>query len=237
MRGSPDVDRHDAAQADRRKKACLFLCPNPTCDTELVVLPEQAGQSVECPTCGFRFVAPEPIPTEGAFASPLPQPVTHEAKAADALDSLVAGEARKAPRAAAMVGGHQQYAAPPLPTRAELTAEKLGAAFHATDRRKVTRIGVGERLLASTLDRAESRTKAGASAAPGGGRAAAEGGSSRAVEIALTWTIAVLASGGITAAGLAGNRPEFALGSILFIGLAIVITVLMLRRSFGGGSG
>ena len=220
MRGSPDLDRHDAAPAERKKKACLFLCPNPTCDTELVVLPEQSGRPVECPTCGFRFVAPEPIPTDGA-APPPPPPVARETKVAEALDALVMDEAPKPPRPASMVGGHQQYAAPALPTRAERTAEKLGEAFHTGDRRKVTRIGVGERLLASTLDRAETRTRQ---------RAAPAGGSSRAAELVLTWAIAVLASGGITAAGLMGNRPEFALGSILFIGLAVIVTVLMLRR-------
>jgi DNA-directed RNA polymerase subunit RPC12/RpoP len=227
MRGSPDLDRHDAKAADRRKKACLFLCPNPTCDTQLVVLPEQARRPVECPTCGFRFIAPEPIPTEGAFASPLPQPVQQESKAADALDALVVDEFPKAPRPASMVGGHQQYAAPPLPTRAELTAEKLGEAFHTTDRRKITRIGVGERLLATTLNRAEGRTR---------NRAAPAGGSSRAAELVLTWAIAVLASGGITAAGLMGGRPEFALGSILFVGLAVIVTVLMLRRRGRGAA-
>jgi hypothetical protein len=226
MRGSPDLDQPDVTPAARRRKACLFLCPNPTCDTQLVVLPEQSGQPVECPTCGFRFIAPVPVLTEGP--APLAQSVERDPKAAETLDALVVDEVLKAPRPASMVGGHQQYAAPALPTRAEMTAEKLGEAFHGTDRRKAARIGVGERLLATTLDRAESRSRK---------QAALAGDSSRATELVLTWAIAVLASGGITAAGLMGNRPEFALGSILFVGLAVVITVLTLRRrSRGAGA-
>ena len=37
--------------------AWAILCPS-GCRTELIILPEYAGQWVECPTCGFRFLGP-----------------------------------------------------------------------------------------------------------------------------------------------------------------------------------
>ncbi len=44
--------------------AWVLACPNLTCDTELVVLSEQAGRWVECPQCAFRFLAPKEAPPE-----------------------------------------------------------------------------------------------------------------------------------------------------------------------------
>jgi len=41
-----------------------FLCPNPLCDTELVVFPDHSGELVQCPTCGFEFTAPRVVPIQ-----------------------------------------------------------------------------------------------------------------------------------------------------------------------------
>jgi hypothetical protein len=44
---------------DPKRSAWAILCPS-GCDTELIILPDHAGQWVECPTCGFRFLGPHP---------------------------------------------------------------------------------------------------------------------------------------------------------------------------------
>jgi len=44
------------------------MCPNPICDTELVVFPGDSGELVQCPTCGFEFTAPRVVPLQ--IASP-----------------------------------------------------------------------------------------------------------------------------------------------------------------------
>ena len=44
---------------DPKKSAWAILCPS-GCKTELIILPEYAGQWVECPTCKFRFLGPHP---------------------------------------------------------------------------------------------------------------------------------------------------------------------------------
>ncbi len=51
------------------QRVWAFLCPNPTCDTELVVFPEFAGATVECPACGFAFLAPRVVPLQIASDS------------------------------------------------------------------------------------------------------------------------------------------------------------------------
>ncbi len=52
------------AEAPRAKavQVWAFLCPNPMCNTELIIFPEQTGQWVECPSCGLQLRAPEVIP-------------------------------------------------------------------------------------------------------------------------------------------------------------------------------
>ena len=44
---------------DPKRCAWAILCPS-GCDTELIIPPDHAGQWVECPTCGFRFLGPHP---------------------------------------------------------------------------------------------------------------------------------------------------------------------------------
>jgi hypothetical protein len=52
----------------------------------------------------------------------------------------------------------------------------------------------------------------------------------RGTDLLQIWIVSLLASAGITAAGLVGDVPELMLGSVVFIGLAIVRTVQTLRR-------
>jgi len=62
------------------QRVWAFHCPNPTCDTELVIFPEYAGATVQCPTCGFAFLAPRVVPLqivseeEGDTPSRTPRP-------------------------------------------------------------------------------------------------------------------------------------------------------------------
>lgn len=44
---------------DPKNSAWAILCPT-GCTTELIILPEHAGQWLECPTCGFCFLGPHP---------------------------------------------------------------------------------------------------------------------------------------------------------------------------------
>ncbi|MCX5684317.1 MAG: hypothetical protein NT049_11615 [Planctomycetota bacterium] len=44
---------------DPKTSAWAILCPA-GCTTELIILPDYAGQWLECPTCGFRFLGPHP---------------------------------------------------------------------------------------------------------------------------------------------------------------------------------
>ncbi|MFO8015045.1 MAG: hypothetical protein R6X20_17295 [Phycisphaerae bacterium] len=51
------------------QRVWAVLCPNPLCDTELVIFPEYAGATVECPACGFAFLAPRVVPLQIASDS------------------------------------------------------------------------------------------------------------------------------------------------------------------------
>jgi len=61
-------------------KAWALICPNPRCDTELVIMPDQSGQWVVCPTCSFRFVAPRLVPIRLVSRRPASRPGAAGAK-------------------------------------------------------------------------------------------------------------------------------------------------------------
>lgn len=63
-----------AAPDSGERRVWAFLCPSPLCDTELIVFPEQAGQWVQCPTCGLQLRAPTVIPGEGDADLATPPP-------------------------------------------------------------------------------------------------------------------------------------------------------------------
>ena len=67
----PPPPPHTGAQ-----RVWAFMCPNPACDTELVVFPDHSGERVQCPTCGFEFTAPRMVPlqilsTDGTVQPPV----------------------------------------------------------------------------------------------------------------------------------------------------------------------
>ena len=57
-----EPDLRAEAPGGKAVQVWAFLCPNPICGTELIVLPEQTGQWVECPSCGLQLRAPEVVP-------------------------------------------------------------------------------------------------------------------------------------------------------------------------------
>jgi len=51
-----------------------FLGPTPSCDTELIIFPDQTGEWVECPSCGLQLRAPEVIPGKAETLYPKQRP-------------------------------------------------------------------------------------------------------------------------------------------------------------------
>ncbi|MBE3123965.1 MAG: IBR domain-containing protein, partial [Planctomycetes bacterium] len=84
--GRPPISPPDA---DEPQAAWIFPCPNPGCESELVILPEQAGFWVECPDCGLRFCCPRPASPEVVAKAKAMRPAPpQETKAAGALEAL-----------------------------------------------------------------------------------------------------------------------------------------------------
>lgn len=235
------------------KVAWAFLCPNPTCDTELVVLPDQAGMLVECPTCGFQFTAPD---AEGLADAPQAvEPVldAKESGAADALGSLAGPDTPRRRRRDR--GGAEAVYIPVPPRRPPRQADAgidisefpglAGKEAPGAERRSRAsrRLGLGQLLVARTLQREPhvhvSDPKSGPAAAtpaqPPQAPPAAPPRPKVAAGLVLTWIVAVLVSGGIAAAALAIGKPDLALVGLLFIGLAALRTVLVLRDRGGRG--
>ena len=93
-RANYDVDPYAGAGDTSENPALAVMCPNPTCDTELVIPPDAVGAWVECPTCGLQFQAPSPgspeIVTPGDLAAATARADSAaDARAADALAALV----------------------------------------------------------------------------------------------------------------------------------------------------
>ncbi len=121
-----------------------FPCPNPTCDSELVVLPEQAGRTVECPTCGFRFEAPRVVSAKLAArirreereaalrprAEALGRASQGDRGAADTLDALARqadGPGRQAPQTPAPAEALERARAAQGGDRPQRPADALAA--------------------------------------------------------------------------------------------------------------
>jgi hypothetical protein len=199
MRGTPETAGRDVAD-ETAKVAWIFLCPNPTCDTQLVVLSEQAGQPVECPTCGFRFTAPESVAPEVAAQATAVRPSTKEAKAASALGSLAAKDAGKGPGSGA--GG-------PSSERRSGQDRRGSAAAAAAVSAPASAAAAARSAPVSTL------------AAPRRGKSA---------DLIITWVVAAVVSAGIVAGALVVEVPALALASLVFVGLAILRTAAVVSR-------
>jgi len=250
MRGTPEAGGPGAAADESLKVAWAFLCPNPTCDTELVVLPDQAGMLVECPTCGFRFTAPEAAGPEEVAQVASPSLTEKESEAAEALDSLVEPASPRGKRKGKK-GVEAVYI--PMPPRREERGRLGDEAFTVPvppgtngkaepkpagkkETRATRRLGLGQLMAARTLQR-ESHAQVPeivektplAAPVPEMGKARPSSG------LVLTWVVAVVVSVGVTAAALALDVPDLALVALGFIGLAVFRTVLVMRDRRGSG--
>ena len=192
--------------------AWVFPCPNPGCDTELVILPEHAGVWVECPTCGLRFVCPRAASASTVAKAQAQiqaaRPAPQESKAVGALESL--SRANRTPGSfPAPARTHTPFATGAQPKSAP------------TPRPKPTVLAVAGK------QRAEPRVHLGPRAGPAPAAAAPH---RRNEDLALTWIVALAAAGGVIVAGLLSETPDLALGSLVFIALAAVRTALVYRR-------
>ncbi len=195
--------------AEGPRAAWAFACPNPFCDTELVVPPEQAGLWVECPECGLRFLLPLRVAAAAAKraekksapkaeawpetpAKSVPPPAAKESRTLGALEALA--QASRAPGSAPAPAGIRRASSP---------------ATAGVDRRAERRMPMWQRLDAT---------------------AAAEQGRKGRPDLALTWVVALAAAAGVVVAAFASGVQDLALGAIVFVGLAGVRTVMVARR-------
>jgi hypothetical protein len=216
-----------------------FACPNPTCDTELVILPEQAGQAVECPTCGFRFEAPRVVSPKLATRvrkeereALLREKVQAadrnrkgDGRAADALDALArrTGGSERPPVGSRSVEAGRVGRRPadppadgaPLPVRSRKPPGNVG------EREGKPQEGRRKALRADLMAPPRPRD---ADESPAKGPWAG---------VLLVWLVAIVAAGAVVVASVALETPDLALVSGLFVALAIVRTVLALRRREG----
>lgn len=247
------------------QRVWAFMCPNPICDTELLVFPEYAGQMVQCPTCGWEFEAPRVVPFQIAgedgqdrplgrsFApgaviamlAPLrpPAPLPPQArKAAGALEILASkGIAPPPVSAAAPAPPAPATFAPPGPPAAEAkkAADALDALAVAAAQyhRQAAPPKKNERRSETRVNVAPTRrTMPRVDLAPTGPYGpAARLPAAQRTDLVLTWAVAVVVSVGLGLAAWTVGVPDLALGSIVFIGLAGMRTFLVLRRDASGG--
>ena len=208
------------------QRVWAIVCPSSTCDTELIIYPEHAGETVECPTCGFRFMAPRVVPMQmmpddpsaaaspRAFAHRVPQPGALGAGAAASRPPTAADLPPKVSAAASALAALSRLArtpgAKPAPVR---TPTASVPQFDPGPRRRLNRRADLYPHAAEILAGARARGRLG-----------------RRADLALMWTGAVLASAGLGLAAWLGAMPGLGLGSILVVGLAVVRTVVIARE-------
>ena len=149
--------RHQGGQ-----RVWAFLCPNPTCDTELVVFPEYAGSTVQCPACGFTFLAPRVVPLqiasegeEGDGPRP-PRPFAPGAMMARRGPPASPRPPRSAPRPPALPVPAAPPAPPPAPPQrgpsTQAASDAAAAAREAQAKPKVDTAEVAAQIAQDTAD-------------------------------------------------------------------------------------
>ncbi len=240
-----EPDLRAEAPGDKPVQVWAFLCPNPTCGTELIVLPEQTGQWVECPSCGLQLRAPEvipgkddtlypvrvpkssgPIPKGSVWTSirmDVPQRPVRRRKmpadqAADALDSLARAS-------------HEDAETPPGATE-EPPAPQAASELRFRDESQPLAEPTLREALPKPLDeppwgrpvvRAEP-VRVARPTLPG------RGARKFRPNLVIVWIVAVLAAAGIGFLAWLTGLPDLAAGSILAVGAALLWTF------FGHGS-
>lgn len=185
-----------------------YRCPSGTCDTELVILPEQEGQWVECPTCGHQFIAPhlEPAPPDasGPAAPEMPAPPKRP------TDSQVVGW---------LVGGLR----PPRPTAGQGTAKERTSAAEVLEM-------LARQAQAPGVPVAPARPAP--EAPPRHHRRPAVHGPQYTKREVLTilWIAAAAICGiGVLAAAMVGAQVV-ALAAVPFVAMAVLWTIVIIRR-------
>ena len=244
-----EPDLRAEAPGDTPVQVWAFLCPNPLCGTELIVLPEQTGQWVECPSCGLQLRAPEvvpgkddtlypvrapkssgPIPKGSVWTSirmDVPQRPVRRRKmpadqAADALDSLARAshEGAETPP-----GVTEEPPAPPAPSELRFRDESQPLA-ESTLREALPK-PLDEPPWVQPVVRAGPVLQGRPVARPTLPRPAAR---KFRPNLVVVWIIAVLAAAGIGFLAWLTGLPDLAAGSILAVGAALLWTF------FGPGS-
>jgi hypothetical protein len=209
------------------QRVWAIVCPSSTCDTELIIYPEHAGETVECPTCGFRFMAPRVVPMQmmpddpsaaaspRAFAYRVPQPGALGAGGAASRPPTAADLPPKVSAAASALAALSRLARTPGAKLAPVPAPTASVPrFDPGPRRRLNRRADLYPHAAEILAGARAR----------GHRLG------RRADLVLMWTGAVLASAGLGLAAWLGAMPGLGLGSILLVGLAVVRTVVIVRE-------
>jgi hypothetical protein len=223
----PAVPGRDAGESRAgTQRVWAIVCPSSICDTELIIYPEHAGETVECPTCGFRFMAPRMVPMqmvpEGPSAAASPRAF---AQFIPRERSLGAGGAASRPPTAADLPPKVAAAASALAALSRLArtpGAKPAPVPAPTASVPLFDPGPGRRL--------NGRADLYPHAAEILAGARARGRLGRRADLVLMWTGAVLASAGLGLAAWLGAMPGLGLGSILLVGLAVVRTVIIARE-------
>jgi hypothetical protein len=107
--------------------AWAILCPA-GCTTELIILPEHAGQWVECPTCGFRFLGPHPA--QPKMVAEARAKAAREAAGEKSMAGVLAALAKSEPesRSSAAKPDGRKLETPPAKTAAKPTVKSPGPA-------------------------------------------------------------------------------------------------------------
>ena len=184
-----DVVSSEPPPAQQRQgggqRVWAFLCPNPTCDTELVVFPEHAGATVQCPTCGFAFLAPRVVPLQfasepqgnGGSAAPRPfAPGARMARPSPAPPAPPTGRRRAAPGPA---GAAASQAAASQAAASQAAASQAAAAAQAASepRPKVAPAEVAAQIATPSADGAEALEALARSVGAGGAPSRSPSGS------------------------------------------------------------
>jgi len=224
-----EPDLRAEAPGDKPVQVWAFLCPNPMCGTELIVLPEQTGQWVECPSCGLQLRAPEVIPGKDDALYPVrirmdvPQRPVRRRKmpadqAADVLDSLARGSYESAETPP---GATEEPPASQAPSDLRFRDESQPLA-ESTLREALPK-PLDEPPWVQPVVRAEP-VRVARPTLPG------RGARKFRPNLVVVWVVAVLAAAGIGFLAWLTGLPDLAAGSILAVGAALLWTF------FGHGS-
>jgi len=238
------------------QRVWAFLCPNPVCDTELVVFPDDSGELVQCPTCGFEFTAPRVVPLqiaspegiarpfERAFApgaviarppsprpSPAPSPPPSPAPRAPGTGQAAAALEHLASGVPVVPQTPETPETPRGPTRRG-TVDALDALAQAAAQPGAhpAPARVERRTTPRPGAKSDRRGPPRANFAPAPAEAPARSANGRKrTDLVLTWSVAGVVSLGLGLAAWVVNVPDLALGSILFVGLAGLRTFLVVK--------